>query len=54
MWEIKADISVKWTYDYTASQNVIKRPNGTRIRYGIVVTDGFGNTCGMMSFEMAY
>ena len=54
VWEIKADISGKWTYDYTVSQNVIKRPNGTRIRYGIVVTDGFGNTCGMMSFEMAY
>ena len=36
------------------THNVIKRPNGTRIRYGIVVTDGFGNTCGMMSFEMAY
>lgn len=24
------------------------------LRYGIVVTDGFGTTCGTMSFEMAY
>ena len=54
MWEIKADISGRWTYDYTASQYVIKRPKGTRIHYGIVVTDGFGTTCGTMSFEMAY
>ncbi len=54
VWETRADISGKWTYDKTASQNVIKRKVGTRIPYNVIVTDGHENVCGTMSFVISY
>ena len=54
VWEARADISGKWTYDTTASQNVIKRKAGTRIPYTVTVTDGHENVCGTMSFIISY
>ena len=54
VWEARADISGKWTYDTTASQNVVRRKEGTRISYTVTVEDGYENTCGTMSFVIVY
>ncbi|MBO7686982.1 MAG: RHS repeat-associated core domain-containing protein [Kiritimatiellae bacterium] len=54
VWEARADISGKWTYDTTAAQNVVRRKEGTRISYTVTVEDGYENTCGTMSFVIVY